>query len=54
MGTGHLPELGDAVLDPASSSEQVGGPSMLTQHNEGGPGFLVAKALVTGIFPPGP
>ena len=29
MGAGHVPELGGTVLDPASGSAQVGGPTML-------------------------
>ena len=48
MGAGHVPELGDAVLDPTSGSAQVGGPRMLTQCEEG---LLAAEALVPG---PGP
>ena len=35
MGAGHIPELGDAVLDTTSGSTQVGGPRMLTQREEG-------------------
>ena len=37
-GPGHVPELGDTVLDPTSGSAQVGGPRMpgvLTQCEEG-------------------
>ena len=41
MGARHVPELGDAVLDPTSGSAQVGGPSMLTQCEEG---LLAAEA----------
>ena len=50
MGAGHVPELDGAVLDPASGSVQVGGPSMLIQREEGGPGLLTG-ALVQGKFP---
>ena len=32
MGEGHVRELGNAVLGPASGSAQVGGPRMLTQR----------------------
>ena len=42
MGAGHILELGDAVLDPASGSAQVGGPCMLNQRDEG---LLAAEAL---------
>ena len=52
MGAGHVPELGGTVLDPASGSAQVGGPSMLTQREEGGPGLPAAQALVPGMFSP--
>ena len=43
MGAGHVPELGDAVLDPTSGSAQVGAPRMLTQCEEG---LFAAEALV--------
>ena len=54
MGAGHVPELGGTVLDPASGSAQVGGPTMLTQREEGGPGLLAAEALrlVPGMLSP--
>ena len=45
LGAGHVPELGDAVLDPTSGSAQVGGPRMLTQREEG---LLATEALVPG------
>ena len=51
MGAENVTELGDAVLDPASGSAQVGGPRMLTQREEGGPGLPAAQALVPGMFP---
>ena len=53
MGAGHVLELGDAVLDPASGSAQVGGPRMLTQCEEGLK-LLAAEALVPGpdLFQP--
>ena len=47
MGAGHVPELGYAVLDPAPGSAQVGGPSMLTQREEG---LLAAEALAPGAL----
>ena len=43
MGARHVPELGGAVLDPASGSAQVGGPHMLIQREEGRPGLLAAE-----------
>ena len=52
MGAGHVTELGGAVLGPASSSAQVGGPRMLSQSEEGGPGLPAAQALVPGMLPP--
>ena len=52
MGAGHVPELGSTVLEPTSGSAQVGGPRMLTQREEAGPGLLAVKALVPGMFPP--
>ena len=36
MGTGHFPELCSAVLDPTFGSTHVGGPRVLTQHQQGG------------------
>jgi len=52
MGAGHIPELCGALLDPTFGAAQVGGPNMLTQREEGGPGLLAAEALVPGMFPP--
>ena len=49
MGVEHVPELSGPMLDPASGSAQVGGPCMLTQREEGGPGLLAAEALVPCI-----
>jgi len=52
MGAGHIPELCGALLDPTFGAAQVGGPNMLTQREEGGPGLLAAEALVPGMFLP--
>jgi hypothetical protein len=52
MGAGHVTELSGAVLGPASGSAQVGGPRVLSQREEGGPGLPAAEALVPGMFPP--
>ena len=44
---GHVPELGNAVLDPASGSAQVGGSRKLAQRDED---LLAAEALVPGAL----
>ena len=46
IGAGHVPELCCAVLHPTFGSIGVGGPSVLTQHQEGGKDLCAAKAMV--------
>ena len=55
MGVGHVQELGDAVLDPASGSAQVGGPRMLTQREQPrhwyqGPGLFQQRLIHVGLI----